>query len=185
MVAARIGITATALAAIAALAGCSSSASTTVGPTAGTTPAGGQSTGGSSAKPVAATGSCSVITQAQASAALGQPVKPPVLGKAFVEGGRACVFYGPNAITSIGPDTPQGDTVRVVLVTGPSAKRYFDDYRGKVPARPLSGLGDQAFYDGFASISVLKGDAYLRIYCGPAGKLGPEEQLARDALPRM
>jgi len=95
------------------------------------------------------------------------------------------VFYGPNAITSIGPDTPQGDTVRVVLVTGPSAKKYFDDYRSKVPARPLPGLGDQAFYDGFASISVLKGDAYLRIYCGPAGKLGPEEQLARDALPRM
>jgi len=126
-----------------------------------------------------------VITSAEASAALGQPVTGPRLGKAYVEGGRACVYYGPSALASIGPDVPQGDTVRVVLVTGPNARKYFDDYRSRSNGRPLSGLGDQAFYDGFASISVLKGDAYLRIYCGPAGKLSPEEQLARLALPRM
>ncbi len=126
-----------------------------------------------------------MITAAEAGAALGQPVTGPRLGNAYVEGGRACVYYGPHAFTSVGPNIPQGDTVRVVLVTGPNAKKYFDDYRGKVNAQSVSGLGDQAFYDGYASISVLKGNAYLRIYCGPAGKLGPEEQLARLALPRM
>ena len=129
--------------------------------------------------------SCSVITQAEAGAALGQQVNPPVMGKAYVEGGVACVFYGPNAPTQIGPDTPVGDTVRVVLVTGTKAKKYFDDYRGKVNAEPISGLGDEAYYDGYASISVLKGDAYVRIAVGIANNLPAEKMLAADALPRM
>ena len=129
--------------------------------------------------------SCSVITQAEAGAALGQQVNPPVMGKAYVEGGVACVFYGPNAPTQIGPDIPVGDTVRVVLVTGTKAKKYFDDYRGKVNAEPISGLGDEAYYDGYASISVLKGDAYVRIAVGIANNLPAEKMLAADALPRM
>jgi hypothetical protein len=126
-----------------------------------------------------------VVTQAEASAALGQQVKPPIRGKAVVEGGVACVFYGPQVPPSISPDVPVGDTVRVVLVTGANAKKWFDDYRGKVSAKPISGLGDEAYYDGYASISVLKGDAYLRIAVGIASNLAPEETLARDALPRM
>jgi hypothetical protein len=75
--------------------------------------------------------------------------------------------------------------VRVVLVIGPDARKWFDNYRGKVHAQTIAGLGDQAFYDGYASISVLKGDAYLRIAVGIANNLKPEEALARDALPRM
>ena len=39
--------------------------------------------------------SCTVISSAEASAALGQDVKGPVRGKAFVEGGVACVSTGP------------------------------------------------------------------------------------------
>jgi hypothetical protein len=35
--------------------------------------------------------------------------------------------------------------------------KYFKDYRRKVAARTITGLGDQAYYDGYASISVLKG----------------------------
>jgi hypothetical protein len=127
-----------------------------------------------------------MITTSEASQALGgQPVKPPRRGHATVEGGVACVYYGPNAPASVGPDIPIGDTVRVVLVVGPKAKKYFDDYRSKVNAQAISGLGDEAFYDGYASISVLKGDAYLRIAVGVANPLPPEETLARDALPRM
>lgn len=133
----------------------------------------------------AAPTSCDVVTQAEASTALGQQVKPPIRGKAVVEGGVACVFYGPQVPTSISPDVPVGDTVRVVLVTGPNAKKWFDDYRTKVNAKPLSGLGDSAYYDGYASISVLKGDAYVRIAVGIANNLAAEETLARDALPRM
>ncbi len=131
-----------------------------------------------------ATSSCTVIDQAEAGAALGQPVQPPVKGHAFVEGGVACVFDGPNAIGD-NPDIPYGDTVRVVLVTGPKAKVYFDDYRSKVNAQPISGLGDAAYYDGFASISVLKGDAYVRIAVGIANNLSAEKTLAGDALARM
>jgi lipopolysaccharide export system protein LptA len=84
-----------------------------------------------------------VITQSEACAALGQPAKPPILGKAY------------------------------------------DDYRTKVNAQPVSGLGDAAYYDGYASISVLKGDAYVRIAVGIANNLSAEKTLAADALPRM
>ena len=51
----------------------------------------------------------------------------------------------------------------------------------------LPGLGDKAYYDGYASVSVLKGDAYLRIaVVGPHGtSLAAEKKLAADALPRM
>src|ERR1039457_2302828 len=67
--------------------------------------------GGAAARPAAwaggsaaAANSCGVITQAEAGAALGQPVKAPELGKATVEGGIACVYYGPDvpAGTKIG-----------------------------------------------------------------------------------
>jgi hypothetical protein len=129
--------------------------------------------------------SCTVINEAEASAALGQPVQPPIRGKAFVEGGVACVFDGPNAPPGANPDVPYADTVRVVLVTGPKAKMYFDDYRAHVNAQPLSSLGDAAYYDGFASISVLKGDAYVRIAVGIASNLSAEKTLAADALARM
>ena len=112
-------------------------------------------------------------------------MKPPRRGKATVEGGVACVFYGPDAPPSVSPDVPIGDTVRVVLVTGPNARKWFDDYRRKVRAQPISGLGDQAYYDGYASISVLKGDAYVRIAVGAANNLAPEKALARDAVARM
>lgn len=135
--------------------------------------------------PGKATSSCDVISQAQASAALGgQPVQSPVMGHAYVEGGVACVFNGPSAIGD-DPDIPYADTVRVVLVTGPDAKTYFDDYQSKVSAQAISGLGDAAFYDGFASISVLKGNSYVRIAVGIANNLGAEKTLAADALTRM
>ncbi len=103
----------------------------------------------------------------------------------MVEGGVAGVFYGPKAPAGVSPDVATYDVVRVVLVTGQNARKWFDDYRGKVHAKPISGLGDAAIYDGYASISVLKGDAYLRIAVGTAPNLSQEETLARDALPRM
>jgi lipopolysaccharide export system protein LptA len=83
------------------------------------------------------------------------------------------------------PDIPQAGTVRVVLVTGQKAKLYFDDYRGRVRAQPISGLGDAAYYDGFASVSVLKGNAYVRIAVGIANNLRADKTLAANALARM
>ncbi|GEM_PF-629538 len=137
-------------------------------------------------RPAGKLDSCTVITRAEASAALGgQPVRPPIRGHAYVEGGVACVFYGPDVPPGASPDIPYGDTVRVVLVTGPTAKAFFDDYRSRVHAQPLPGLGDAAFYDGFASVSVLKGDAYVRIAVGIPDPLPAEKALAADALARM
>jgi len=129
--------------------------------------------------------SCTVISSAEASAALGQGVKGPVRGKAVVEGGVACVFNGPGVPPGADPDIPQADTVRVVLVTGQKARLYFDDYRGRIHAQPISGLGDAAYYDGFASVSVLKGNAYVRIAVGIANNFRADRTLAANALARM
>jgi hypothetical protein len=184
----RVLMLAAPLAVAAALAGCSASSSTSGNPPGGGSSSGPRGSASASIGPAqsGAPNSCNVITMAEAGAALGgQPVKPPIRGHAYVEGGVACVYYGPHIPPGVSPDVPVGDSVRVVLVVGPKAKKYFDDYRGKVHARAISGLGDAAFYDGFASISVLKGDAYLRIAVGVLNPLPPEEALARDALPRM
>ena len=128
-----------------------------------------------------------VITRSEAGSALGQSVRAPVRGKATVEGGVAAVFYGPSVPVGTNPDVPVANSVRVVLVTGSKAQSWFDDYRTKVHAVPLAGLGDKAYYDGYASVSVLKGDAYVRIaVAGARGtSLPAEKTLAADALPRM
>jgi len=139
----------------------------------------------------AATGnfdSCSVVTQAEAASALGQAVTAGVLGNATVEGGLACVFYGPSAPTPRDPNVAQADSVRVVVVRGPNALTWYQDYKSKVSAQPVTGYGDQAYWDGYASFSVLKGDYYLRIAVVPAGaapSLTAEEHLAAAILPEL
>jgi hypothetical protein len=188
----RAGVTRTGLARAAALAvlaalacGCGQATAGSASPPP-TRPASSPAAGaGAGARAAGRPTSCNVITRAEASAALGQPVRPPVRGKAYVEGGVACVYYGPTVPPGISPDIPVGDSVRVVLVTGRKARHYFYDYRRRVNAQPVSGLGDAAFYDGYASISVLKGNAYLRIAVGIASNLSAEKVLAADALPRM
>jgi len=132
--------------------------------------------------------SCSVVTQAEAANALGQSVTPGVLGNATVEGGLACVFYGPSAPTPRDPDVAQADSVRVVVVHGLNALTWYQDYKSKVSAQSVTGYGDQAYYDGYASLSVLKGDYYLRIAVAPAGappSLAAEKQLAATILPKL
>ena len=132
--------------------------------------------------------SCSVVTQAEAASAIGQAVTPGVLGHATVEGGLACVFYGPSAPAHPNPDVAQPDSVRVVAVSGPDALTWYNDYKSKVNARPVTGYGDKAYYDGYASLSVLEGDYYLRIAVSPAGappSLTDEEQLATAILPKL
>lgn len=177
------------------LAGCSASTAT---PPAATAPAGGPSsapvpsTPAASAAPSAVAGgrfnSCSMVTQAEAASALGQPVSAGVLGHATVEVGLACVFYGPAAPSPRDPNVAQADTVRVVVVTGPDALKWYKDYKSKVSAQPVGGYGDQAYYDGYASLSVLTGDRYLRIAVAPAGappSLPAEKKLAAAILPRL
>jgi hypothetical protein len=177
-----IAVTALPFAVLVSLAACSSSG--TPAASSSTTPALSQSATPAATSSAAAS-SCSVVTEAQASAALGQPVTGPFIGKATVESGRACVYYGPDVPAGTSPNIAVADSVRVVLVTGPDAKKFFDNYKGKVHAVPIHGLGDQAFYDGYASISVLKGDEYVRIAVGVANNLAVEKTLAADALSKM
>lgn len=144
-----------------------------------------------SASAVAAGGkfdSCSVVTQAEAASALGESVTPGVLGKATVEGGLACVFYGPSAPMPRDPNVAQADSVRVVVVFGPDALTWYQNYKSKVRAQPVTGYGDQAYYDSYASLSVLKGNYYLRVAVAPAGaapSLAAEKQLAAAILPSL
>jgi len=131
--------------------------------------------------------SCSVVTQAEVETAFGAPVQPGVKGKATVEGGVACVYYGLGVPAGTDPDVARVNSVRVVLVTGSDATTWFNDYKSKVPAVALTSLGDQAYWDGSASVSVLKGDEYLRVAVVPL--TGPSESgaqtLAASALARM
>src|SRR5438105_212985 len=132
--------------------------------------------------------SCSVVAQAEAASAIGQTVTPGVLGNATVEGGLACVFYGPSAPSPRNPNVAQPDSVRVVVVRGAHAFTWYMDYKSKVNAQPVSGYGDQAYYDGYASLSLLKGDYYLRIAVIPAGapaSLADEKKLAAALLPKL
>ena len=132
--------------------------------------------------------SCAVVTQAEASSAIGEQVTPGILGTATVEGGLACVFYGPSAPTPHLPNVAQPDSVRVVVVQGVDALAWYNNYESKVNAQPISGYGVRAFYDGAASLSVLKGRYYLRVAVRPAGavpSLPDEEQLARAILPSL
>ncbi len=139
----------------------------------------------------AATGnfnSCSTVTRAEAASAIGQAVTPGRLGTATVEGGLACVFYGPSTPTPTNPNVAQPDSVRVVVVKGTDAPKWYNDFKSKVPAQPIAGYGDTAYYDGRASLSVLKGNSYLRIAVSPAGappSLAAEKQLATVILPKL
>jgi hypothetical protein len=111
-----------------------------------------------------------------------------VLGNATVEGGLACVFYGPSAPTPTTPNVAQADTIRVVVVKGSDALSWYNDYKSKVSAQPITGYGDQAYFDGYASLSVLKGDSYLRIAVSPAGappSLSDEKQVATAILAKL
>jgi hypothetical protein len=132
--------------------------------------------------------SCSVVTQSEAASAIGQPVSPGVLGNATVEGGVACVFYAPSAPSPRNPNVAQADSVRVAVIRGSHATAWYEDYKSKVSAQPVSGYGNQAYYDGFASLSVLKGDYYVRIAVSPAAappSLADEKKLAAAILPKL
>lgn len=134
--------------------------------------------------------SCSVVTQAEAESAIGASLTPGMLGSATVEGGLACVFYGPYSPTPHTPNVAQADSVRVVVVEGSKALTWYNAYKATVSAteQPVSGHGDRALWDGYPSLSVLKGSDYLRIAISPYAvppSLADEEQLASAILPKL
>jgi hypothetical protein len=185
----RPGITALTVACIAiVLAACGSSASKSADAVLATSAPAPDSASVTTAAAAGSFNSCSVVTQAAAASAIGEAVTPGVLGHATVEGGLACVFYGPSAPAHPNPDVAQPDSVRVAVVTDPDALTWYNDYKSKVSAQLVTGYGDHAYYDGYASLSVLDGDYYLRIAVSPAGappSLRDEEQLATAILPKL
>ena len=182
----RVIVSAGILATAALLAGCTAASTTPASTSPHTSPATAAAPAASAA-PAAQVDSCSVVTQSEVESAFGATVQPGVRGKATVEGGVACVYYGDGVPEGTNPDVAIANSVRVVLVSGSDGPKWFADYKSKVPAAALAGLGDQAFWDGSASVSVLKGSAYLRIAVVP--RTGPsesaEKSLAEAALPRM
>ena len=155
------------------------------------TACGSSATSTSTAKTTGAAGnfnSCSVVTQAEAASAIAEAVTPGTLGHATVEGGLACVFYGSSAPSPHNPDVAQPDSVRVVVVKGHDAPTWYNNYKSKVNAQPVTGYGDKAYYDGYASFNVLDGDYYIRIAVSPADT-GPspsdEGKLATAILAKL
>jgi len=190
-VVAAVGVAGVALAACGSSKSSTATAPTSIAAATTTGPASTSGTSGTSTTATAAAGkfdSCSKVAQAQAASALGQSVSTGVLGSATVEGGLACVFYGPATPTPTNPSVAQNDSVRVVVVKGADAATWYNDYKSKVRPQAISGLGDEAYYDGSASLSVLKGDTYLRIAVSPQGappSLAAEQQLATAILPNL
>jgi hypothetical protein len=188
------GITALALAGAAiTLTACGSSAtrSTSTAQTTTSTSTANTANTSSPAPAAAAAGnfnSCSVATRAEAANAIGEAVTPAILGHATVEGGLACVFYGSSAPSPRNPDVAQSDSVRVVVVKGRDALTWYSNYKSKVSAQPVTGYGDSAYYDGYASFNVLDGDYYIRIAVSPADappSLSDEEKLAAVILAKL
>jgi hypothetical protein len=98
--------------------------------------------------------------------------------------GSPTALSSPNGCNSVA----QADSVRVVVVKGSQAVTWYNDYKSKVRAQPITGDGDQAYYDGYASLSVLIGDDYLRIAVSPAGatpSLSDERQVATAVWPKL
>ncbi len=76
----------------------------------------------------------------------------------------------------------------MVVVEGPDALTWYNDYKSKVTAQAITGYGDQAYYDGVASLSVMKGNYYLRVAVSPAAappSQSDEEELATAILPSL
>ncbi len=120
--------------------------------------------------------SCSVVTRAEAAGALGQAVTAGVLGHATVEGGLACVFYGPSVPPALrDPDVAVGDSVRVVVVNGANALKWYKDYESKVKAQPVKGIGKQAFFDGYAFFERAHGPLLPARRRQPTARPGSEE----------
>lgn len=78
----------------------------------------------------------------------------------------------------------------MVVVKGADALTWYNNYKASpaVHAQPVTGYGDQASYDGYASLSVMKGAYYLRVAVSRSGappSLVAEESLATAILPKL
>src|SRR6195952_1373604 len=94
---------------------------------------------GAPATPTSSLNSCTVLSVGEVSAGLGQTVRPGIRGKSVIEGGVTCAFYGPSVAAGASPDTPVPDSVRIVLVKGSAAQKWYHDYLTNVAPVTLKG----------------------------------------------
>jgi hypothetical protein len=95
---------------------------------------------------------CALVTQADAEATLGQPVR-----EARRDSANAC-FYGSQS--------NPGDSVMIQLIDGGPQKLEFDRSRLNKPVS-ITNIGDQAFAfvspGGFVQLSMVKGPQYVAL----------------------
>jgi hypothetical protein len=136
---------------------------------------------------------CTLLTKAEAAAALGEPAKDGEYPKKVVAdplGISSCVF-GAVAPTSIGMAQVQviqnGTIDEKVRKQGMNVKRLFEEAKRLTdgPVKPVSGVGDEAVLEGMG-IRVLKGDTHLHITLMRRGlpSATPETDAALTAMAR-
>jgi hypothetical protein len=128
-----------------------------------------------------------VISRSAAARALGQRVSVGIPSSTGNEGAAACAFFGPDSpIGATADDGPVNDSVWVTLNTTRRAFHWFVENQDlRVGLTEVSGLGTRAWY-AEGALSVWSGGEYLIVSVSGVGDpRRADEQLVRDALPRM
>jgi hypothetical protein len=136
---------------------------------------------------------CTLLTKAEAAAALGEPMKDGEYPKKVVNdplGISSCFFsaVAPTSISMADVQVIQNGTMdEKVRKQGMNAKKIFEEAKRLTdgPVKPVSGVGDEAFLDGMG-IRVLKGDTHLHITMMRRGmpSATPETDAALMAMAR-
>ena len=141
---------------------------------------------------------CSLVTLAEAEAALGQAVQPPETRKTNNPLGQAICFYATAGehklrFVQLSLVRTQGMTAQM-RQQGYTAARLFQDTKALVEnPQEVAGLGQAAFFGGSglkagAGLHVLQGDAYLTITVASSDgehDLAQAKLLAAKALSRL
>jgi hypothetical protein len=124
---------------------------------------------------------CGLVTQADLGQAFeGEPFEPgegmvTTVGEVTLPLPAGCVFYSSSAVVTVGVDVSSTDPAQV--------REQFDIGKdiGVEDLRPVSGLGDDAYYSGgpITSLRVLSGIYELQVDL--SGSTLPQEQLDASA----
>lgn len=141
--------------------------------------------------PASQVDACALLTQAEVEAAVGRPVSEP---KAEQVANLACCSYGD-------PEAPIVSAASLCVFVGSDADYFagaiaqaretFELARGNAEARPLSGLGDEAYWDQvFEDLSVLSGPYLISLDISlddedDEATLAAAQELMAQALPRL
>jgi hypothetical protein len=158
---------------------------------AATQPAGAPAGAINTSVPTSQVDACALLDQAEVEAALGQPVLPPT-GELVAN--LACCSYG-------NPEAPIVSAAALCVFTGSDADYFagaaaqardaFELARGNAEARPLSGMGDDAYWDEvFEDLNVLSGPHLISLDISlddedDEATLAAAQELMAQALQRL